>query len=362
MQILKKFFNLNNFSIPTGTYGVGKAEYHLIDLGRKETNNQAIHRELMVHIWYPTDTKTRAPKTSYDSDAMANMREFIKRESGIPLWLLSGLDATLVYTDNNAKIAASDNSFPAIIATHGSGTMIQHYTWMCEELASQGYVIVGINHTYMATTRFPDGRMIYSLLNQKKQEGRQLLKRWKQEQFEVAVQDVKFVIDYLSKFNSQPTSQFYKRLDLAHIGMFGHSGGGSLTMRMCLEDKRIKAGVAFDSGLRGNLDLAPLHIPFLEIVAKKSRIWADAEGKIEREKLNQLCKSSQPVMTIIELDDVGHGSFTDLPLLLHQTILTQALSKYITVDLDASSTCAIKAQSIAKNVTINFFDKYLKQI
>jgi len=239
--------------------------------------------------------------------------------------------------------------------------MIQHYTWMCEELASQGYIVVGINHTYMATTRFPDGRMIYSLLNQKKQEGRQLPKRWKQEQFEVAVQDVKFVIDYLSKFNSQPTSQFYKRLDLAHIGMFGHSGGGSLTMRMCLEDKRIKAGVAFDSGLRGNLDRAPLHTPFLEIVAKKSRIWADTEGKIEREKLNQLCKSSQPVMTIIELDNVGHGSFTDLPLLLHQTILTQVLSKYITVDLDASSIRAIKAQSIAKNVTINFFDKYLKE-
>jgi len=351
---------MNNFPAPTGKYGVGKTESHVTDSSRKETNDLNMNRELMLHIWYPTDTKTKVANTPYDSDAVLNMREFIKQESGVPLWLLSGMNKTRVYAEDNAKIATSDNPFPVIIATHGSGTMIQHYTWLAEELASQGYIVVGINHPYMATTRFPDGRIIYSVLHQKKQEGRQTLKSWKKEQFETAVQDVKFVIDYLCQFNSQPTLQFHKKLDLAHIGMFGHSGGGSLSMRMCLEDKRIRAGVALDSGLRGNLDRAPLHTPFLEIVAKNSRIWADAEGKIELKQLDQLASASHD-MQIIQLDHVGHGAFTDLPLLLHQTIVTRLLSKYITVDLDASSTQARKAQGIAKKYTINFFDKYLKK-
>jgi hypothetical protein len=106
--------------------------------------------------------------------------------------------------------------------------------------------------------------------------------------------------------------------------------------------------------------MEPLHTPFLEIVAKKSRIWADAEGKIEREKLDQLASASQGNMTIVDIDNIGHGAFTDLPLLLHATLLGQLLSKFIDVDVGASSAQSRKMQNRAKKYTTDFFDKYLK--
>lgn len=350
------------FPAPTGRYGVGTTELHLIDTKRKETNNQDMHRELMLHIWYPTNIKTENPNTPYNADAIENYKEFIHEQSAIPAWLLIGLQKTKIYAQHNAALANGD-LFPVIIVTHGSGPMIQQYTWLTQELASQGYIVIGINHPYMAgRTRFPDGRCINSLMFTKRKEGKEIARAWKREQFETAAHDIAFVLENISQFNAQPSSMFYKKLDLDHIGMAGHSGGGALTMRMCLQDARIKAGVAFDSGLRGNLNVIPLHTPFLEIVAKKSRIWADAEGKIEREKLEQLCSASQSNMTIIELDDIGHGAFTDLPLVLHETLLGQLLSKFISVDVDASSVQARKMQNIAKKYTIDFFDRYLSDI
>lgn len=348
------------FPAPSGRYGVGTTEFHLIDSNRKEANNPNAPRELMLHIWYPTNIKIGNPNSPYNADAIENFKEFIFAQNTIPHWLLAGLQKTKIYEQHNAALA-NGNLFPVIIVTHGSGPMIQQYTWITEDLASYGYIVVGINHPYMAAiTRFPDGRCIRSLIPSKKKEGKEIARTWKREQFETLAHDITFVLDNLAEFNAQPSSMFYKKLDLDHIGMAGHSGGGSLTMRMSLQDSRIKAGIAFDSGLRGNLKMTPLQIPFLEIVGKKSRIWADAEGKIEREKLNQLCAASYGNMKIIELEDIGHGAFTDLPLLLHETLLGKLFSKFITVDVDASAAEARKMQNLAKKYTIGFFDKHLK--
>lgn len=357
--IVIAFVNLNNFPAPTGRYGVGTTELHLIDTNRKEANNPNFPRELMLHIWYPTSIKTESPKILYNADAIENYKEFIQLQSTIPAWLLTGFQKTKIYARHNAVLVNGD-LFPVIIVSHGSGPMIQQYTWLTEELASQGYIVIGINHPYMAArTRFPDGRCINSLMTTKRKEGKEIARAWKQEQFETAAHDIAFVLNSISKFDTQSSWMFYKKLDLDHIGMAGHSSGGALTMYMCLKDARIKAGVAFDSGLRGNLNVVPLHTPFLEIVAKKSRIWADDEGKIESENLNRLCRASQN-MTIIALDNIGHNAFTDLPLLLHETLLGQLLSKFIDVDLNASSVYSRKMQNITKKYTTDFFDKYLK--
>lgn len=348
------------FPAPSGRYGVGITELHLIDPKRKEANNPNASRELMLHIWYPTSIKIEKPNSPYNADAIENFKEFILTQNAIPRWLLTRLQKTKIYEQHNAGLA-NGNLFPVIILTHGSGPMIQQYTWLTQELASQGYIVIGINHPYMAAiTRFPDGRCIRSLLPAKKKLGKEITRAWKREQFETAAHDISFVLDTIAQLNAQPSSMFYKKLDLDHIGMAGHSGGGALTMRMCLQDARIKAGIAFDSGLRGNLNALPLQTPFMEFIAKKSRIWADAEGKIEREKLNQLCATSHGNMKIIELENIGHGAFTDLPLLLHGTFFGKLFSKFITVDVDASATQALKMQNLAKKYTIDFFDKLLK--
>jgi dienelactone hydrolase len=334
--------------------------HHFIDMHRAESNNPHAHRELMLHIWHPTDNPTKITQTLYDQDALENTREFIHQQSGVPLWLLSGLNNTKTYAKPHEPISLHNAQYPVIIISHGAGPMIEHYTALCEELASNGYIVVGVNRPYMAPiTRFPDGRIIKGLLNSKKKEGKEVAKIWKKEQAEVAVHDMEFVLNSLEQLNAQPSFPLYKKLDLDHIGICGHSAGGALAMRMCMEDARLKAGVALDSEIRDDKTM-PFSTPFLAMIGEKSHVWAGQEGKEAQEKLTQFSLEPNVRMSIIRFKNAGHGVFYDLPLLLHTTLATQIASHFIPVDVDTSSS---QARDISKKVNehiVNFFDTYLK--
>lgn len=359
--IIVMLHNLNNFPRPTGDYGVGVTSYHLVDAQRIEPNNPQASRELMLHIWYPTSSLIKTAQTPYDRDAVENALDFIHQQSGMPLWLLGGLKKTKTYAIKNAAISLNNAKYPMLILSHGAGPMIQQYTSLCEELASHGYIVVGINHSYMAPiTRFPDGRVIKGLLNAKKKEGKEAARIWKKEQFEMAVQDIIFVLNSLPAMNTQSSWLLYNKFDLDHVGMCGHSAGGALALRMCMEDGRIKAGVALDSEIRGDKALLPFSTPFLEIIGEGSHLWAGQEGKESQVRLIQLSKMPNMRMSIVRFKEAGHGVFYDLPLLLHTTLATRIASHFIHVDVDASSS---QARDISKKVNqriVIFFDTYLK--
>lgn len=353
--------NLHNFPYPTGKFGVGKTDYHLININSQETNNKGVHRELMLHIWYPTDQKIRKASTPYDFDALTNLVEFMSQRSNLPAWLFYGLYSTKTYAQPNIAVSNSAASYPVIIVTHGTSTMVQQYTWLCEELTSQGYIVIGINHPYMAAvTRFLDGRVIKSLIQAKRTEDKQRAKKWKQEQLEIAVQDSKFVLDSLEALNAQPTWFLHNRLDLKRIGMCGHSSGGSVTMGVCLDDVRIKAGVSLDGTTCLNKTLTIVDVPFLELLAEESHVWKEQEGERDRNLLDTLQSLPGMKMSVISLKNVGHNIFSDMPLLLHSTIMGQILSRHINIDVNVSSKQSFNTMQLAKKSVVSFFDTNLK--
>ncbi len=355
-------FNLNNFPQPTGRYGVGEIDQYLIDKSRIESNNNKnSNRELMLHIWYPIDSKINKAQTLYDKDAITNIQEYVSQNSGIPIWLLNNLKYTKTYAQKNKNISQSKQTYPVIIISNASNTMAQHYTWLTEELASQGYIVVGINHPYMAAiTRFPDGRVVRSLINAKKKEGKSVWRNWKNEQVLIAIQDDKFVLDKLLQLDSDVSWPLRNKLDLNKIGICGHSFAGSLAMLVCLDDKRIKAGVALDSQIMLNDNLRTFPTPFLELIGQKSHQWRDEQGQQDFEKLMRFSNLPGMNMSFKTFKNLGHAAFSDIPLLLNQTFLTQILSKFIDVDVDASSGQVNKDIKLAKQDIVSFFDKYLK--
>ncbi len=183
---------------------------------------------------------------------------------------------------------------------------------------------------------------------------------WKQEQLEVAVKDVSFVIDNVPALDAQESLPFYGRLDVSKIGVCGHSAGGALAMRMCFEDNRIMAGISLDGSIRGNESLTTFTTPFLLILAEKSHVHKGAEGLQGLAKYNQLCHKPHMQMSIMTFRGVGHTVFSDLPLLLHATMLTRLLSYVIPVDINTSSAHACRALDRARSYIVSFFDQHLK--
>lgn len=66
----------------------------------------------------------------------------------------------LAYAKPNAD-PVSSKTFPMVIFIPGRGEERQKYTILCEELASQGYVVLAIDQPYVANfVQFPDGTKI----------------------------------------------------------------------------------------------------------------------------------------------------------------------------------------------------------
>lgn len=254
------------FPKPTGPYAVGTKEYHWIDTERKEIYSEDPshpYRELMVKVWYPAQgSLPEKPKTTWAPDLIDYFKKNMKF-----FWLLSCSRSIYSYSKPHVSLASGKVPFPVVIFSHGRPSSYDLHTAKCEDLASHGYIVVAINHTCGSIfTKFPDGRTIDGL---KVVQQRDIcsnftqLKERSDQELEVWVADVQFVLDQLEKLDHEKGSIFYHKMDLNEIGIMGHSFGGATAVQVCRRDIRIKAGVDLDGGLFGSNPTARFDKPFM---------------------------------------------------------------------------------------------------
>ena len=141
---------------PTGQYSVGSKLYHLIDNQRKDINGidqLRPYQELMIKIWYPIDyceqiTYIAHAKDLYDH--LKKTRPFISLFGGV-------FRQIYCFERSDAKLASDKSNYPVIIFSPGDGGRYDSNTIHCQELASHGYIVVGISHPIDSTIiQFPD--------------------------------------------------------------------------------------------------------------------------------------------------------------------------------------------------------------
>ena len=145
--------------------------------------------------------------------------------------------------------------------------MPDDYTAFCEELASHGYIIASVAHTYYARqVVFPDGRKITASAElYTKQTGPSA------DEQRMWADDVQCVLDHLMQYNANTQNTFFNLLDPNRVGIIGHSMGGSTAFRLCMEDPRFKAGVSLDaSPWSSDAKVSELAKPFLFSFAEQT--------------------------------------------------------------------------------------------
>lgn len=250
-----------------------------MDASRPEIATEAAddHRELMVHLWYPAAKPGRTPapylpgRERLASSAAAGSLQNLFG----PAWsrIVSGELRTHSF---ERAPTASGTKLPVLIFSPGGGMPIAAYTTQMEELASHGYVLAAIEHTYDSpAVMFPDGRIVTAdgAWDRMRRESKDP-EMFEKNVTEIHAADVRFVVGKLHELESDRKSQFYARLDLARIGVFGHSRGGRTAARACQLDERIKACLNQD----GNWSWRPF--------------WLDYQGRSMR----------QPFMMLDHLD------------------------------------------------------------
>ncbi|HDX9658318.1 TPA: carboxylic ester hydrolase [Bacillus toyonensis] len=327
-----------SFEEPTGPHRVGTKLYHWIDHQRNEpySKNPTDRRELMVQIWYPAAEKSKGDQEPY----IRNINELSKgleKTLSIPAFAFSHLELVKSHSFMDLQLSDSENQYPILLFSHGFNGFRNQNTFEVEELASQGYIVLSIDHTFdTAATVFPDGRTAYvQPFNLTDDEGDSHIKLWEE--------DVTFVLNQIEKLNQNDEAGFFTgRLDTSRIGMFGHSYGGATAAQILAKDSRVKAAINMDGALYGEiLPESGIGKPFLLMSAVEPD---EADPDKVRERYGRGLAGGGMSMVIPHTD---HTSFTDLHL--------------FSPLLQSPGENPKEVHRVINEFSLAFFDQYVKQ-
>lgn len=287
---------------PSGPYQVGTTQWFITDSSRQDPFKKKNKRKLYIKVWYPAGVNADAQPELYLEQYPTDLiYDAFKIKNFSKEWIAS-IQEYPTHSYPDADIAKSDQLFPVILFNPGFYFgLADLYTGMMEELASQGYIVCSINHPYeQPYIQFPDGEEIYlkkksaqwSYMQlvfanwfqwkkrdtpEKKEEVtryyHKMLRRFKKI-VNLWVDDSRFFIDYLEEGQARGTGNMVSQaMDLNAIGAFGQSVGGSVIGELCVQDKRVKAGVNLDCFQFGNAIDQPLKQPFMLIESDYNQDW-----------------------------------------------------------------------------------------
>lgn len=355
----------------TGPYKVGTDTMMWVDSERTEpyASKPDEKRSLMVRFWYPTDDVSSTQPYSYLGEKLPYFQKLSSAHYGIPEIAAKYLLPTIpTHAYMDAPISASQSTYPIILFSHGLfGFPTDFYVAIIENLVSHGYIVMGIDHPYFnLVTLYPDGTVVseQQLNDQFNKMSVDEQNKFLSEAIEIYKKDMGFVIDQLTLLNEDQSSMFHHKLDLDHIGVMGHSAGGTAAIEFCRMDTRCKAAANLDGWYDHVIGYEPMSTPLLLMFGSKSievseptpeylkrknftrEQYYERERKIKEHK-EILCKKSANC-TMIIVPGAEHGDFEDI-----------VLFKWPFRSLSAADGYALLA--IINGHILKFFDAHFKR-
>jgi len=235
----------------------------------------------------------------------------------MPPFFLDHLKLVKMPAYKESDIAPTDDGYPVILFSHGWNGFNAQNTGQALQLASHGYVVVGVQHTYGAViTVFNDGTIARNNPSALPREApdaeyeaaaRKLVHQW--------TGDLGYATDFLEEQNNNPESPLYRSLDLSRLGVYGHSTGGGAAIQFCGTDSRCKALLGMDPFMR------PVSVEVLESGVPQpaffmfSQRWADDLDSRNNLLFHKFVSKVPEALGVISIDGTAHYDFSDLPLL-----------------------------------------------
>jgi predicted dienelactone hydrolase len=340
-----------NFPRPDGPYPIGTVTYHWIDASRVEIYGDAPGgpRELMVQVWYPAEPTRGRPERWLAGDVTASRA--MAMWSHFPRFLID--QTALAYTHAYAGAPISDHQavYPVVVYVHGWGGFRNINQDQIEALVSHGYVVVSADHTYGALlTVFPDGRIAPNDPRALRGDGSAADEvRASTTLVQTYAADARFLLDQLVQLNAaDPDGRFSGRLDVAHVGLFGHSAGGGAVVQVCAEDPRCQAVLGMDAWIERLADdviARGLAQPLLMI---NSAAWSNGGDNYTRQR--QLYDAMRNTAYFMTIAGTSHYDFVAVP----------AISPLAPLLGVKGPLPAQRVMEINETYLVAFFDKHLR--
>ncbi|MEV5510647.1 alpha/beta hydrolase family protein [Streptomyces orinoci] len=360
---------------PTGPYAVGTTTRQFTDLARKDPWHPELgHRQVAVSFWYP------AVRGAANGPAVPQMR----RDAAVHFGSKDGAahfnyevpagavdwTATRTHAHRDAPPAKGTGPRPVVLYSAGLGDPRTWNTTLVEELASRGYVVVTIDHTYDSSeVALADGKLAASVLPGYAGKPGTDVGALLRKTVKARVDDTCFVLDRLDDraVRRQLPPGLGAALDLRHIGMVGQSAGGFTALQTMHDDRRIKAAVNMDGTLAfprpdgKGVELSEVaregvDRPFL-LMGTES---ADSGPYQRQPDWKSLWDHSRGWRGDVTLAGSRHGAYTDAASLLPQAAARGAVD-WGTVRKDVGSVRGGQtALAFMRNQVAAFFDRFLR--
>ncbi|MEW9549229.1 alpha/beta hydrolase family protein [Nonomuraea sp. NPDC050783] len=279
---------------PTGGRPVGTTVLHLTDESRPDPWNPDVDaRELKVTLWYPTEQRhgQRAPYMTPQESEL-----FLKGSgiAGVPSGTLSRTRTNAIEDAEPAR-----GKLPLVVLSPGFTKPMSSLTSLAEELASRGYVVAGIDHTYEShVTTLSDGRVAECLACDSDTDpgfGTRVVQG--------RAADVSFVLDRLpSQWDGSGL------IDRSRIAMVGQSIGGAAAVAAMVKDSRVRAGIDMDGTTYARIPRSGFSRPFM-FIGSEQHVPGGGDSSWDRDW--ELLTGWKRWIVVTDAD---HQAFTDLPL------------------------------------------------
>ena len=219
-----------------GKYDVSFKVLLLYDSSRTTADHKSF-RPVQVSVWFPAHLSRKSDPFTYRdyfilsaADSQFQISKSIQDSAIIKyknLLLKNGVSIRTFRTWFDLHMLADKNALPInekvplIIVAQGNYHSAHHQAFLCEFLASNGYVV--------ATT--PSQTRISGLMTDNSQAV---------ENAEEQVKDMEFAISSLHRFNN---------IDFNNIALIGHSFGGRSILLLQMRNKNVRCLVSLDGGI-----------------------------------------------------------------------------------------------------------------
>ncbi|RJE25719.1 PAF acetylhydrolase family protein [Aspergillus sclerotialis] len=229
--------------------------------------------------------------------------------------------------DDNQGDEEGEEQYPLLLFSPGVEESRLVYANFLSSVASQGFVVVAVDHPYdVNAVEFPDGEVIQGI-NMTKDESTTLL------DLRTRVEDMSFVLSQISPSSQSPSPAAFpsppsvappspskkrgnkpnpilppavqQKTKVSDPVIFGHSFGGATAAQALYVDPRFVGGVNLDGILFGSVVGSGFGKPFLEMKSQTSSsvrdsTWKKFFGKLTGWKLQ------------VQVQGAQHESFSDL--------------------------------------------------
>jgi predicted dienelactone hydrolase len=307
-------------------------------------------REIMVQIWYP---------------AIPHHRQLASYRRRSETTLLSSYMGVLkTHSYKNAPVAVSGAPFPVLLFNPAWTGQRTQNTYQVEDLASNGFIVVGIDHAYNSgPTAFPDGRVmgianVHDISDFSQTTVAQQIAIGDKEVSIEAGDDI-LVLNTLSAANLDPRSPWFHRVDADDAGAFGHSFGGAVASEVCYQDPRVKAALDEDGWIFGDVATRGLDKPYMVMSDDSPAITA---AQLKSTNVQTRRESELTDADIDNLKRTMHefgGYFLTIRGSKHFDFADRSLYSPIHRLTETGTISPQRAHEIVEVYTLQFFSHYL---